>query len=74
MSAIITAPSITDPNIAQFLTLACVIMLIIFLVQRELTSASAKHNEGLRIGLRLGIVPLLLIFSIVVIRQIMASL
>jgi hypothetical protein len=74
MSAILTAPNISDPSITQFLTLACVIMLIIFLVQRELTSASAKHNEGLRFGLRLGIVPLLLIFSIVVIRQILASL
>jgi hypothetical protein len=74
MSAILTAPAITDPNIARFLTLACVIMLIIFLVQRELTAASARYNEGLRFGLRLGIVPLLLIFTIVVVQQVLASL
>jgi hypothetical protein len=74
MSVILTAPPITDANIAQFLTLACVIMLIIFLVQRELTSATARHNEGLRYGLRLGIVPLLLIFSILVAQQILAAL
>jgi uncharacterized membrane protein len=74
MSAILTSPTVTDPNIAQFLTLACVIMLIVFLVQRELTAAATRHNEGLRYGLRLGIVPLLLIFGILVVQQVLAAL
>ena len=74
MSAFLTTSSISDPSTAHFLTFACVVMLIVFLIQREFVSNTNENSTGLSNSLRLVISPLLLVFGIVIVQAFMATL